>query len=209
MCSIAQPRSPADVQASLQPVLHVFGTLLKWTCEQGPCQACTTLLRRVHDSQQREATAARPASSMPSRERGERGRLADRRSLSAAGGVGVRALLRVVPSVSMGSIVNVWPTNITPGSRLRTCVTTGALWKCQPTPWPTKLGTTPRPYRSPISWMTCARGADQAEPQLCRVGSCPPVQSQVLSEAGFSEQRPAHDVSHAGSRGALTMMCQD
>ena len=65
-------------------------------------------------------------------------------------------MLRVVPSVSMGSIVNVWPTTITPGSRLRTCVTTGALWKCHPTPWPTKLGTTPRPYRSPISWMTCA-----------------------------------------------------
>ncbi len=38
MCSIAQPRSPADVQASLQPVLHVFGMLLKWACEQGPAR---------------------------------------------------------------------------------------------------------------------------------------------------------------------------
>ena len=52
------------------------------------CQACTTLLRRVHDSQQHEATAAGPASGMPSRERGEAGRLAGRRSLSAAGGAG-------------------------------------------------------------------------------------------------------------------------
>ena len=70
-------------------------------------------------------------------------------------------LLRVPPSTRMGSMVNVCPGTMTPGSRLRTGLTTGALWKCQPTPWPTKLGTTAKRCRSLSSWITCGHRLEQ------------------------------------------------